>query len=69
MSVLKAENISVRLGGRSVLQDVSLQVQAGEFLGLLGPNGAGKTTLLRSILGLVPVHSGTVTINGNSRRK
>lgn len=64
MSVLRVENLSVDLGGRSVLRHVDLQVDAGEFVALLGPNGAGKTTLLRSILALVRGRSGRVLING-----
>ena len=66
---LSASNLIKKYKQRSVVNDVSIEVSQGEIVGLLGPNGAGKTTLLRSILGLVPVHSGTVTINGNSRRK
>lgn len=55
MSVLTVSGLRVDLAGRRVIDDASLSVGAGEFLGLLGPNGAGKTTLLRSFLGLVPV--------------
>jgi manganese/iron transport system ATP-binding protein len=58
------ENLTVHLGQRVVLEDVDLSVRAGEFVGLLGPNGAGKTTLLRAMLGLLPVHSGVVRLDG-----
>ncbi|MBU0643920.1 MAG: ABC transporter ATP-binding protein [Alphaproteobacteria bacterium] len=57
MTLLSVEGLAVSLGGRSVLQDVSLTVDKGEVVGLIGPNGAGKTTLMRAILGLVP-HQG-----------
>lgn len=66
MSSLDVAGLNVRLAGRPVLNDVNLQVTGGEFLGLLGPNGAGKTTLLRSILGLVSLDSGSISIAGRS---
>jgi zinc/manganese transport system ATP-binding protein len=61
MELVRLDNVAVRLGGRQILQDVSLAINAGEFTGLIGPNGAGKTTLLRVILGLQPTTEGTVT--------
>ncbi len=64
MSVLDVKELSVRLGGRRVLHDVSLSVEAGDFLGLIGPNGAGKTTLMRAILGTVRVETGEIRIEG-----
>ena len=47
-----------------VLNDVSLEVKDGEVLGLLGRNGAGKSTLLKSIMGLVEVSSGSISLDG-----
>jgi len=64
MTLLTLDGIGVRLGGRQILRDVSLDVQPGEFTGLIGPNGAGKTTLLRVILGLQEVGEGTVHKQG-----
>jgi len=64
---LRLENVSVRLGGREILKDVSFKIRPGEFTGLIGPNGAGKTTLLRVILGLQPVTSGEVLLDGAPR--
>jgi len=65
--LLGLENVTVRLGGREVLKDVSFGIRPGEFTGLIGPNGAGKTTLLRVILGLQPVTSGEVLLDGEPR--
>lgn len=49
---------------RPILNRVNFTVQPGEFVALLGLNGAGKSTLLRSLVGLVPIRQGSVTING-----
>jgi zinc/manganese transport system ATP-binding protein len=65
--LLRLDGVTVRLGGREVLRDVSFAIRPGEFTGLIGPNGAGKTTLLRVILGLQPVTSGSVLIDGSPR--
>ncbi len=59
-TVLELDDVSVSLGGRTVLEDVSFSLEAGEFCGLIGSNGAGKTTLLRLVLGLVTPARGTV---------
>ncbi len=65
--LLRLDGIGVRLGGREILRDVSFGIRPGEFTGLIGPNGAGKTTLLRVILGLQPVTTGSVLIDGAPR--
>ena len=67
--LLELRDISVRLGGRQVLDDVTFTIRKGEFTGLIGPNGAGKTTLLRVILGLQEPSSGRVLIDGGPRQK
>lgn len=53
-------NISVALGSRKVLSNISLSLQSGRILTLLGPNGAGKSTLVRVVLGLIPPTEGTL---------
>src|SRR5690349_10930664 len=53
MPLLEVRHLAVRYDKAQILSDVSLHVEAGEFVGLVGPNGAGKSTLLRAISGLV----------------
>jgi len=59
-SLLEVENLTLDLAGRRILQDISLTVASGEFLGVIGPNGGGKTSLLRVLLGVVPTSAGRV---------
>lgn len=58
------QEVSVSLGGTPALRNVSLRATQGELLGLFGHNGAGKSTLLRAILGLVPLQSGQIWVDG-----
>lgn len=63
MSGFRAENISVRFGDNTVVDQVNMAVDRGEIVGLIGPNGAGKTTLLRVLASLVTPDAGQVTID------
>lgn len=63
-SAIRFDGVSLRLGGRPVLSDVSLDVAEGEFVAVLGPNGSGKTTLMRAVLGLVPPRRGSIEVLG-----
>jgi branched-chain amino acid transport system ATP-binding protein len=62
--VLQVEGLSVAYGGLRALSDVSLSVDAGQFVAIVGPNGAGKTTLFKAISGTVPALSGRVLYEG-----
>ena len=55
---------AVRLGGRTIWEDVDVEIEAGEFVAILGPNGAGKSTLLKVILGLQALVAGRATVLG-----
>ena len=63
--LLSATDISVRLGGRTIVDNASVALSAGEFVALVGPNGAGKTTLLKALAGLVPAF-GEVAFEGQA---
>ncbi len=62
--MLRVEAITSSYGRIAVLRDVSLNVAKGEMVALIGSNGAGKTTLLRTISGVQPIGSGTISFDG-----
>ena len=64
MNAVELRDVRLALGGRTILDGVTLDIAAREFIGMLGPNGAGKTTLMRAILGLVPPAHGTIRVLG-----
>jgi len=64
--MISARNVGVRLESRTILEDMSLDVERGEILALVGPNGAGKSTLLSVLSGDRTPDSGTVTIDGRN---
>lgn len=64
MNAIELHNVRLALADRVVLDEISLAIVAGEFIGVLGPNGSGKTTLMRAVLGLVPAESGTIRVLG-----
>jgi zinc/manganese transport system ATP-binding protein len=64
MNVIEFRDVSLVLGGRAVITDVSFDIKAADFVGVLGPNGSGKTTLMRAVLGLVPPARGTIRVLG-----
>ena len=64
MSTLRAEGLVKSYRKRTVVKDLSLEIESGEVVGLLGPNGAGKTTAFYMIVGLVPCDGGRILLDG-----
>jgi urea transport system ATP-binding protein len=62
--MLEAQGLNQFYGGSHILRDVGFEARAGEVTVVLGRNGVGKTTLLKSLMGVVPVRSGTVRLGG-----
>ena len=62
--MLKVTNLHQFYGGSHILRDVSLSAAPGQVTVLLGRNGVGKTTLLKSLMGLVPIRSGSIEFDG-----
>ncbi len=63
------KDLNVWYGDVHVIDNVSFQIEEGDYVGILGPNGSGKTTLLNSILGLVEPSSGSIELFGESRER
>jgi manganese/iron transport system ATP-binding protein len=59
-TVLEVRNLSISYNGTRALDDVSLSVAAGQRVAIVGPNGAGKSTLFRAMVGLIPIHVGSI---------
>ena len=67
--LLVARGLAVRLGARTVLDGVALEVRPGELIALAGPNGAGKTSLFNIVSGYVRHDAGTILLNGHAIEK
>ncbi len=59
---INIRNVSVFLSGEKILDNLSLQVEAGHFVGIIGPNGAGKSTFFKMLLGQIPAQKGSVEL-------
>jgi urea transport system ATP-binding protein len=64
--MLAIKNVNQYYGGSHILRDVSLEAQTGQVTVILGRNGVGKTTLLKSLMGLVPIKTGSIEFDGRA---
>ena len=64
MTMLKVDGLNQYYGGSHILRNVGLEARLGEVTVVLGRNGVGKTTLLKSLMGVVPVKTGTIQLDG-----
>lgn len=69
MESLTVKNINKIFDGKEALEDISFEVNSGEFLSILGPSGCGKTTLLRILIGLLSPDSGEILLDGQNITK
>jgi zinc/manganese transport system ATP-binding protein len=69
LNAISVDHLTLSLDGRRILDDISLTIAEGEFIGVLGPNGSGKTTLLRALLGLLAPNSGMIEVLGGAARR
>jgi zinc transport system ATP-binding protein len=68
-SIVQIKNVWFAYNGQTVLEDVSLDIQPGDFIAMIGPNGGGKTTLLKLMLGLLKPDRGSIRILGGATEK
>jgi zinc transport system ATP-binding protein len=69
MQIVKVSSVSFEYGSEKILDDISFNVDEGDFLGIIGPNGAGKTTLFFCMLGLIDGYNGEIKIFGEDIRR
>lgn len=69
MNVIEIKNLTVAYGEGTVLENINLEIEKGDFIALVGPNGAGKSTLIKTILDFLKPITGTIKINGKSYRE
>lgn len=69
MNVIEIKNLAVAYGEGTVLENINLEIEEGDFIALVGPNGAGKSTLIKTILNFLKPITGTIKINGKSYKE
>ena len=64
--MLQIAHYTKRYGNKVAVDDLSLEIRAGEIFGFIGHNGAGKTTTIKAVAGILPYEEGTITVDGLS---
>lgn len=68
-ALIDVKNVNYKYGDNTVLEDISFNVDAGDYLGIIGPNGSGKTTLVKLLLGINKPSTGSITIDQDVKSK
>jgi len=64
--LIKSQNLSLSIGTKKLIENISFSVNSGDYLCILGPNGAGKSSLLKALMGILPVADGKLHINNQT---
>jgi ABC-2 type transport system ATP-binding protein len=67
--MIKCQKVVKRYAGKTVLDNIDLEIKSGEFFGLVGMNGSGKSTLIKAILDLISIDAGSISIQNRSHRR
>ncbi|MDH5357256.1 MAG: ABC transporter ATP-binding protein [Gammaproteobacteria bacterium] len=65
-ALLQIHDLTVQVANKSLLSNINLELNQGDYLCVLGPNGAGKSTLLKTVMGIIKPATGTITVNQHS---
>ncbi len=65
-TAIQIQNLVLEISGKTILEQVSFSMEAGEYVSVIGPNGAGKTSLIKCLCGIHPIKNGTVHIMGHN---
>ena len=64
MPIISVKDLKYHIGGQNILEDISFDIEQGDYVAVIGPNGGGKTTLIKALLGLIKPNSGRIEIFG-----
>jgi len=67
--MIKIKDLQYSVNGKSILEDINLEIPDGSFAAIIGPNGAGKSTLIKLLLGLIELKEGSITIDDMPQRR